>query len=64
MYIKLIYSTNTGEKKLESLRAVDHNDKSISLELSQFVGDTFNDGLKKKISNLLKGYFVMNWVHE
>lgn len=63
MYIKLYYSTE-NDKKIESLRAVDYQDKSITINLDKFIGEKLSDNLKRQVSKCLKGYFVTNWVLE
>lgn len=64
MYIKLYYSVMEQNKELESIRAVDYQDNSVSLDLNKYVGYKVTDTLKKEISNILKEYFVTNWVRE
>lgn len=62
MYIKLYYKEEG--KNLKSMRAVDYNNKDVAIDLDSFVGSQFNDNLKREVSNVLKGYFVTNWVRE
>ncbi len=63
VYIKLYYSMEQN-KKLESIRAVDYEDKLVCLNLDKFVGEKITDNLKRQVSQFLKGYFVTNWVLE
>lgn len=61
MYIKMYYEEGSQDK-LVSLKAVDYNEKEVSLNLNEFIGNKVTDSLKKQVSNLLKGYFVTNWI--
>lgn len=62
MYIKIYYQENNNN--VEKLRAVDRNDKEISLDYKSILGCPLTESLKRQFSNLNRGYFVTRWVRE
>lgn len=62
MYIKIYYQENNNN--VEKLRAVDRNDKEISLDYKNILGYPLTESLKRQFSNLNRGYFVTRWVRE
>lgn len=62
MYIKIYYQENNNN--VEKLRAVDRNDKEISLDYKNILGRPLTESLKRQFSNLNRGYFVTRWVRE
>ena len=62
MYIKIYYQENNNN--VEKLRAVDRNDKEISLDYKIILGCPLTESLKRQFSNLNRGYFITRWVRE
>lgn len=62
MYIKIYYQENNNN--VEKLRAVDRNNKEISLDYKNILGFPLTESLKRQFSNLNRGYFVTRWVRE
>ena len=62
MYIKIYYQERNNN--VEKLRAVDRNDKEISLDYKNILGCPLTESLKRQFSNLNRGYFVTRWVRE
>lgn len=62
MYIKIYYQENNNN--VAKLRAVDKNNKEISLDYKNILGFPLTEGLKRQFSSMNKGYFVTSWVRE
>lgn len=62
MYVKIYYKEQNNS--IKSLRAVDYNNKDLTLNFKNIIGSPITDVTKRIITSQNKGYFVTNWVRE